>query len=300
VLDYSLVIKAAGALSLVGMAASVMLVVASKKFAVEVDPNIQRILAALPGSNCGACGNPSCFLAAEELASRKAPVTLCTAGGQKVCNEIAGILGIESCDVGSVVATRFCGGGVNAARRYAYSGLRTCDAVSRMAGGDIFCTTGCLGYGDCNRICPVGAIRLDERRLPVIDTETCIGCELCVKECPRSRTGLLAMLDAKAPVVIRCCSTTAVRNRKDTCTKCCIGCRKCEKVCPTQAIRIIDHCATINYEWCTGCGECVSVCPQNCIDQAGMALNVDRKTADGLGSKVLSAISAQSSRVSHL
>lgn len=175
---------------------------------------------------------------------------------------------------------------MNALRRYAYSGLPSCNAVTLMAGGDIFCTTGCLGYGDCNKVCPVGAIRLNGGRLPIIDTEICIGCELCVKECPRSRFGLLSMQDADISVVVRCCSTAPIRDRRNTCSKCCIACRKCQKVCPTLAIQTVDRCATIDYDKCIGCGACVAVCPQGCIDLIGLAPTVSPGAARDSESQV--------------
>jgi len=45
----------------------------------------------------------------------------------------------------------------------------------------------CISCKDrpCLEVCPVGAIRLDKRLdLPVIDMETCIGCQACVSACP--------------------------------------------------------------------------------------------------------------------
>ena len=42
-----------------GLVAGAVLAVASEKFAVEVDPRVEKIEAALPGVNCGACGYPT-------------------------------------------------------------------------------------------------------------------------------------------------------------------------------------------------------------------------------------------------
>ncbi len=41
----------------------------------------------------------------------------------------------------------------------------------------------------------------------------------------------------------------------------CNGCDKCMKRCPTEAIRVRNGKAVINYDRCVGCGECVRVCP---------------------------------------
>ena len=51
-----------------GILASLSLGIASKKFAVEVDPTVEAILDALPGANCGACGFPGCSGMSEAMA----------------------------------------------------------------------------------------------------------------------------------------------------------------------------------------------------------------------------------------
>ncbi|MDY0341603.1 MAG: (Fe-S)-binding protein, partial [Coriobacteriia bacterium] len=60
-----LILKAIGALSIIGVVTSAILATAAKRFYVEVDPRVEAVAAVLPGSNCGACGNPSCFISAE-------------------------------------------------------------------------------------------------------------------------------------------------------------------------------------------------------------------------------------------
>jgi len=46
------------ALSGLGILFGVGLAFASKKFCVKADPRFEKILAKLPGANCGACGMP--------------------------------------------------------------------------------------------------------------------------------------------------------------------------------------------------------------------------------------------------
>jgi RnfABCDGE-type electron transport complex B subunit len=285
--DLALVGNAIIALSAIGAIAAVALSAASRRFAVETDPRVDAVLAALPGSNCGACGNPSCFSAAEAMASGALPVNACTAGGQAVADAVADALGVEKCVVTETVSARQCGGGAAASRSFAYSGIMSCKAVSKVAGGDLMCASGCLGYGDCVRACPFGAMRLDDRGLPVIDLDLCTGCEVCVRECPRSGSALLRMVPADGAVVVRCSSHDKIKPRREYCSMCCIACRKCEKECPSDAIHVIDLVAVVDYDACTGCGVCVSVCPQECIDLSGRdASLMSAGLMDGRGSKI--------------
>lgn len=285
-MDPLLIVKAVAALSVLGMVVALLLATASRKFHVEVDPRVEAVLAVLPGANCGACGNPSCFGAAEAIVAGTVPVSTCTAGGQAVADAVAEVLGTDKCVVLASVSVRQCGGGQAASRSYEYSGLLSCNAVVRVAGGDLTCPYGCFGYGDCARACPFDAITMDERGLPVIDLDKCTGCEACVRECPRGKSGLLAMIPEDGPVAVRCGSHDKVPLRKSYCTMCCIACRKCEKACPVDAIHVIDMVAVVDYEKCNGCGACVAVCPQECIDLTGRAAIRPAASLDGLGAKV--------------
>jgi Na+-translocating ferredoxin:NAD+ oxidoreductase RNF subunit RnfB len=280
-MDYVLIAKAIGALSVIGLATSAVLSTAAKRFHVEVDPRVEEVASILPGSNCGACGNPSCFAVAEAIVAGDLPTNSCMAGGQKVATAISELMGQAAGEMFAVVSGRHCGGGVNCAKSYGYAGVRSCTAASKLAGGPIACSYGCIGFGDCAKACPFDAITMDERGLPVVDLEKCTGCGICVRECPRGQITLLEMLPEKAPVIVRCNAHDKVKGRKANCAMACIACKKCERECPSDAIHVIDMLAIVDYEKCTGCGTCVLVCPQKCINMYGR--DVDAMAFDGLG-----------------
>ena len=280
-MDILLIIKAVGALSLIGILSTVLLGTAAQKFHVEVDPKVQHILDVLPGANCGACGNPSCFAVAEGIASGALQVTACVAGGQTVADHIAELMGAEKCAVGTVISCRHCGGGKAAVHAFEYAGVHTCQAVSKVAGGRLLCAYGCFGYGDCARACPFDAMHMDERGLPVIDMAACTGCGVCVRECPRGAAGLLVLENAQAPVAVRCTSHDRIKERRAACPNSCIACKKCERACPSDAIHVIDMLAVLDVDKCTACMACVAVCPQKCIDVTGPSFGLTADVTDG-------------------
>lgn len=266
-MDLALIGKAALGLGVMGAVAGVMLSIAARRFHVEVDPRVEAVSSVLPGANCGACGMPSCFAMAEAMVAGEKEPTACTAGGQGIADEIAGILGVDACAVEETVSARHCGGGKDAARAHEYVGLMTCAAAARLAGGPLACPAGCMGFGDCVRACVFDAIAMDDRGLPVVDLERCTGCEACVSACPRE--SLLSMVPGDAPVVVRCASHDKANVKRSYCPASCIACKKCEKECAYDAIHVVEFVAVVDYEKCTGCGECVAVCPQDCIELYG-------------------------------
>ena len=118
-----------------------------EKFKVEVDEREEAITGVLPGNNCGGCGYAGCANLASAIVEGTAAVSTCPVGGPPVAEKIAAIMGVEAEDVGKMVAHVNCRGGHNAKRKYEYAGLQDCLAASKVAGGPLECTSGCLGFG---------------------------------------------------------------------------------------------------------------------------------------------------------
>ena len=94
----------------VGLVFGIILAYSSKAFAVKIDERITRVKSALPGVNCGACGQTGCESFAEAVVAGKVKHDGCPVGGIKVATKVAAILGIEVTNTAEFVARVACGG----------------------------------------------------------------------------------------------------------------------------------------------------------------------------------------------
>ena len=146
-------------------------------------------------------------------------------------------------------------------KRMDYRGIQSCAAAKQLFGGEGACAFGCLGYGDCQKVCPSNAICV-EGSLARIDKRFCTGCGLCVKACPNN---LILVEDAAIAVAVLCRNIEKGALTRKKCSKGCIGCRKCIQACLSEAIAVEDNLAGINYKKCSRCGGCAEACVTKCI-----------------------------------
>lgn len=254
-------------LTSVGLIAAVGLGVASRVFAVRIDPLVEKIVALAPGVNCGACGNAGCGQFAELLAAGKAEIGDCPVLSEDVRTKMAELLGVEFKRIAKPVAVLFCrGSNAHIKAKYEYDGVPTCAAANMIAGGWLSCAYGCLGFGDCEIVCPFGAIAMDDG-LPVVDEAKCTACGKCVFACPRD---LFKLMPIDKRVHVRCASHDKGKFVRQGCDIGCIACAKCIKVCPVEAITPDNNLVVIDETKCIGCGKCATVCPTlSIIDDAG-------------------------------
>jgi Na+-translocating ferredoxin:NAD+ oxidoreductase RNF subunit RnfB len=229
--------------------------------AVARDSKIEDLRACLPGANCGACGYPGCDAYAEALA-QDAPGNLCTPGGTAAAQAIAQLRGGEADAVEKKRACVHCGGTKTLCQiSHEYVGESTCAASSLLYSGQKMCNYGCLGFGDCAKVCPAGAIQIREG-LAVIDRKKCAGCALCVAACPKN---LIDLQPDAAIALNRCANRAPGAVSRKQCGASCLGCRLCVKNCPVGAVTVEDNLARVNPALCTACGACVKVCPTGCL-----------------------------------
>ncbi len=258
------ILYAVATLGGLGILFGLMLTFADKKFAVPVDERVTLVREAVAGANCGACGYPGCDAYASAVVKGEADISLCTPGGQKTLDALAQIMNKKAETTEVQVARVLCQGETGVVKpRVEYKGLQTCHTAVGIAGGPSMCVWGCVGLGDCVRVCRFDAMKI-ENGIVVINEEMCTACGMCVRECPRS---VIKLLPKAARVTVRCQNAAPPREARLVCDKACIACRRCEKACNFDAIHVSNNCALIDPRKCTLCGECVKVCPTKCIEQ---------------------------------
>lgn len=268
-MDWTTIVFALGVMGILGAAFGVVLSIADKKFAVEVDERVAAVREAVAGANCGACGYAGCDAFAEAVVRGEASACGCTPAGAKGAEAIARIMGSSECAVvEEKVARVFCQGFTGVAKeRYAYEGLPSCAMAASMAGGPKECASACLGLGDCQRACAFDAIEM-ENGVAKIYVNKCVACGQCITACPRS---IIHFTPKDDTVFVACQNHDTPKAARSACTNACISCGRCVKVCESDAITIVNNCAVIDQEKCTRCGACVPVCPDHSIrDMTGL------------------------------
>lgn len=254
---------AAAIIGITGLLIGLLLGVAGKKFAVEVDEKEQRIRESLPGNNCGGCGYAGCDALAKAIAAKEAPVTACPVAGAEKAKEIAAIIGVSADAREREVAYVKCGGTCDKTEiKYHYHGIADCKKLALIPGhGSKKCSYGCMGYGTCVRACPFHAIKII-KGIAVVDRENCKGCGKCIGECPNH---LIELMPYEGKYRVACNSKDKGKEVKAACKAGCIGCGICAKQCDAGAITLENNIAHIDQEKCTGCGKCMDKCPVKII-----------------------------------
>ncbi len=167
-----------------GVIAAAGLAFASKVFHVDQDPRIDLVADALPGANCGGCGQPGCGAMAEAIVRGDAPVDGCVAGGADTAIAVGAAMGVKVEIKEPKIADRYCSGNQRATKLFNYDGALDCVAAAKLFGGDSTCLQGCMGLGSCVEACAFDAIRMGPDGYPRFNAEACRGCGVCARVCP--------------------------------------------------------------------------------------------------------------------
>lgn len=252
-------------LTSIGLIAAVCLVIISNIMAVPKNEKLEQILEVLPGANCGACGFSGCEGYAKALSLGKAEIGLCSPGGKDVSQKLSEILKVEgNFTTPKKAIVRCCTSNNIKNTDLQYQGLKSCTAVSTMSTSSNPCDFGCIGFGDCAKVCQYGAISIKDG-VAKIDPKKCVGCSKCVKTCPKN---LITLTDDKKQAVNFCMNTDKGMFTRKACLEGCIGCMMCVKACPESSISMNQSLAVVDKDKCIDCGKCVAACKIGCIKLA--------------------------------
>ncbi len=260
-------------IAVLGLVFGFALAVTAARFQVQTNPLVDSVREQLPSANCGACGFAGCQAYAEAVVERAdVQPTLCIPGRASVASAVAELTGkVMGAVQDRIVLLRCHGTSAFAKTEAEYAGISTCAAASLVFGGPKACKNGCLGLADCVRACPFDALTMSDESIPVVHTERCTGCGICVTTCPK---GLFDLYPRDHRIELSCVARDKSSVVRSTCEVGCTLCRKCVAKCPATAIEwngatiVIDHATCIAYG--PGCAEvCVDVCPSTILHRLG-------------------------------
>lgn len=239
------ILIALAALGSLTLLLATMLIAANKKLYVYEDPRIDTVEDLLPHANCGACGYPGCRPFAEALVAGKVLPGKCTVGTEEGRENIANFLGVALGNEEKQIARLACAGGTNVAVNHAhYEGIQTCQAASLISGGGKGCFWGCLGHGDCEKVCDFDAITMDGHSLPVVDIDKCTACGDCVEVCPKD---LFSLQPLSHQLWVACKSQEEGDVVLEECEVGCTACGKCAMDVSGNLITMEHNLPVINY-----------------------------------------------------
>lgn len=239
-------LAAAAAIMLgLGLFFGFVLALAYRFLRVEEDPRIDQVEELLPGSNCGACGEPGCRALAEKLVAGATAPSKCTVSSPAGIESIAELLGVDAGEQVKVVARLYCAGGLGRALQVAtYEGHATCRAAHLVGGGGLECSWGCLGLADCMLACDFDAIRMNAVKLPAVDVDKCTACGDCVDACPRD---LFELLPITHHLIVQCRAPLSADEARRICKVVCDACGRCAQDAAPGLITMVDNLPVVDY-----------------------------------------------------
>lgn len=217
-----------------------VLAIADKKLRVQENPKIGEINNILPGVNCGACGYLSCHDFAEHIVLEGVDPGRCRVLGEEAMEELCKVVGVEGGAQNKKIPLIHCAAEHENKKAMAeYKGVQTCRAANLVFGGGMQCEYGCMGKGDCVKVCPFDALKM-EKGLPRVDQDKCTGCGKCVTACPRN---IISMEEKKNEKIfyVACSSRDGALRVRKICGVGCIACGICQKLSPEGFFAVEDN-----------------------------------------------------------
>ncbi len=227
-----------------GSGFALVLLIASVKLKVEVDPKVEQIHEALPNLDCGACGFAGCGQYAKAVLGDPELLGKCAPGGPETSSKIADVLSLQVSESGPQQRPIVrCRARTDDKTLYAqYQGIQSCIAANALANVQA-CGFGCLGFGDCTRACKFDALHIVDG-MTIVDYEKCTGCTACSKACPRNLIEMVPFFYENM-MIVACNSKETGKSTRSICKVGCIGCGICVK--QSDLFKVEENLARIDY-----------------------------------------------------
>lgn len=224
---------------------AVILLIASIKLKVVIDPKVEQIHEALPNIDCGACGFAGCGQYAKAIAEDPELLGKCAPGGAEASQKLAEILNLQVSAGGAAQRPIVhCRAHTEDRTYYArYTGIPTCTAANAAPNVQA-CKFGCLGSGDCVSACKFDALHIIDG-LATVDYEKCTGCTACSKACPRDLIEMVPFTQENM-MVVACSSNENAKSTRGMCQVGCIACKMCTK--KSELFTMANNNARMDYE----------------------------------------------------
>ena len=235
----------AGAIMLgLGLGFAIVLLIASEKLKVHLDPKLEQVYTALPHLDCGGCGFAGCLKYAQAMIENPQLIGRCGPGGPATSQNVGKILNLQISDSGPAKRPIVHCRAHIADKTYLakYDGLQSCTAANALPDAQA-CHFGCLGFGDCVRACKFDALHIVEG-LATVDYEKCTGCTACSKACPRNIITMVPF-GYDPMMTVACSNKETGKVTRSMCKVGCIACGLCAK--QTDVFAVQDNLARLDY-----------------------------------------------------
>ena len=112
-------------------------------------------------------------------------------------------------------------------------------------------------------LCAPGGTACAQAIAAVMGVETTVKVKKAVIGCQGNTEHCKPMFDYMG--MDSCLAASKLYRGPKACNFACLGFGDCTKACKFNAIKVVDHVATVDKDLCTGCGACKSACPQKII-----------------------------------
>ena len=227
-----------------GSCFALVLLIASEKLKVKIDPKVEQIHLALPCIDCGACGFAGCASYAKAVSKDPKLIGKCAPGGSETSERIGEILNLQISDHGPAQRPIIHCNAYTEDKTYLakYLGIPTCISASALPDVQA-CKFGCLGFGDCVSACKFDALHVIDG-LATVNYKNCTGCTACATACPRNLIEMVPFTHEKM-LTVACRSKENGKTTRATCKVGCIACKLCQK--QSDIFTIEENLAHLDY-----------------------------------------------------